>query len=95
MKISNINMSIYSNNYKTNENSLNKNNMNEGKENTKDTCEISSLGRSLNKIIIEDVKLGVSAEELEKIKSKVLEGTYKVDSKNLAEAILTSMKGGQ
>lgn len=95
MKISNINMSIYSNNYKTNENSLNKNNMNEGKENTKDTCEISSLGRSLNKIIIEDVKLGVSAEELEKIKSKVLEGTYKVDSKTLAEAILTSMKGGQ
>ncbi|WP_346890157.1 flagellar biosynthesis anti-sigma factor FlgM [Clostridium sp. UBA1056] len=95
MKISNINMSIYSNNYKTNENSLNKNNMNESKENTKDTCEISSLGRSLNKIIIEDVKLGVSAEELEKIKSKVLEGTYKVDSKTLAEAILTSMKGGQ
>lgn len=95
MKISNINMSIYSNNYKTNENSLNKNNMNEGKENTKDTCEISSLGRSLNKIIIEDVKLGVSSEELEKIKSKVLEGTYKVDSKTLAEAILTSMKGGQ
>ena len=42
MKISNINMSIYSNNYKTNENSLNKNNMNENKENTKDTCEISS-----------------------------------------------------
>lgn len=95
MKINNINMSIYSNNYKTNENSLNKNNMNESKENTKDTCEISSLGRSLNKIIIEDVKLGVSAEELEKIKSKVLEGTYKVDSKTLAEAILTSMKGGQ
>ncbi|HAK42066.1 MAG TPA: flagellar biosynthesis anti-sigma factor FlgM [Clostridium sp.] len=95
MKISNINMSIYSNNYKTNENSLNKNNMNESKENTKDTCEISSLGRSLNKIIIEDVKLGVSAEEVEKIKSKVLEGTYKVDSKTLAEAILTSMKGGQ
>lgn len=95
MKISNINMSIYSNNYKTNENSLNKNNMNEGKENTKDTCEISSLGRSLNKIIIEDVKFGVSAEEVEKIKSKVLEGTYKVDSKTLAEAILTSMKGGQ
>jgi len=93
MKISNINMSIYSNSYKTNENSLNKNNMNGNKENTKDTCEISSLGRSLNKIIIEDVKFGVSAEEVEKIKSKVLEGTYKVDSKTLAEAILTSMKG--
>ena len=37
----------------------------------------------------------MSAEEVEKIKSKVLEGTYKVDSKTLAEAILTSMKGGQ
>lgn len=93
MKINNINMSIYSNNYKTNEKSLNKSSITENKDNTKDTCKISSLGRSLNKIIVEDINYGVSAEKVEELKRKVSQGTYTMDSKALAKAISIRMKG--
>lgn len=85
---------LYVNNYKTSENIKAKNN-NFVKENTKDTIELSSLGKSLNKFVLEDETVGVSSEAVEMIKSRISAGTYTVDSKVLAKSMITSMKGGQ
>jgi negative regulator of flagellin synthesis FlgM len=65
------------------------------KEATKDTCELSSLGKSLNKLALEEESVGMSNKEVEKIKNKVSAGTYVVDSKVLAKSMMAFMKGGQ
>ncbi len=85
---------LYVNNYKPSEN-FKANNNNLVKEKTKDSIELSSLGKSLNKLVIEDETVGVSSEAVEMIKSKITAGTYTVDSKVLAKSMVTSMKGGQ
>ncbi|MEG1255989.1 flagellar biosynthesis anti-sigma factor FlgM [Clostridium sp.] len=96
MKINNGNIhALYVKNYKTNENISNKDNCKLAKENIKDTCELSSLGKSLNKLSIEDESIGVSNKVVEKIRNEISKGTYTVDSKVLAKAMVNSMKGGQ
>ncbi len=85
---------LYVNNYKLSENIKVKND-GLSKENTKDTIELSSLGKSLNKFVLEDETVGVSSEAVEMIKSRISAGTYTVDSKVLAKSMMTSMKGGQ
>ncbi|MEG0307384.1 MAG: flagellar biosynthesis anti-sigma factor FlgM [Clostridium sp.] len=93
MKINNGNIhALYVNSYKTNAKVENKNNSNLTKEPIKDICELSSVGKSLNKLAMEDEIIGVSSEAVEKIKSDILNGTYTVDSKILAKAMAGTFK---
>lgn len=95
MKINNGNIhALYLNSYKAKGNTKVEN-KNMSKEATKDTCELSSLGKSLNKLALEEESVGRSNKEVEKIKNKVSAGTYAVDSKVLAKSMMVFMKGGQ
>lgn len=57
----------------------------------KDAVEISELGRKLSAFAKDDFN-SVSTEKLEEIKEKISKGTYKVDSKLLAQKMMESMK---
>jgi flagellar biosynthesis anti-sigma factor FlgM len=95
MKINNGNIhALYVNSYKTKEN-IKVDNKNAAKEYIKDTCQLSTLGKSLNKLALEEESIGVSDKEVEKIKSRVSKGTYTVDSQVLAKAMMAYGKGGQ
>jgi negative regulator of flagellin synthesis FlgM len=57
-----------------------------------DSCEISALGKTLNSFSSGEFS-GVSAEKIEKIREEISQGTYKVDSKLVAEKLIDHMKG--
>ncbi|MDK2562707.1 flagellar biosynthesis anti-sigma factor FlgM [Romboutsia sedimentorum] len=56
-----------------------------------DSVEISELGKQLNKLNTN--KEDVSIDKINEIKTKIENGTYKVDSKSLAKKIIESMRG--
>lgn len=83
MKINNINS--YYNNSNSHNNAKSKSEVVK-----KDTIMISDMAKKLQKIGVEE---GVSDnKKLEEIKKMIDEGTYKVDTKVLAENILKSIK---
>ncbi|WP_346934805.1 flagellar biosynthesis anti-sigma factor FlgM [Clostridium sp.] len=95
MKVNNGNIhTLYVNSYKTKENAKSENS-NVNKEAVKDTCQLSALGKSLNKLALEEESVGMSDKEVEKIKSRISKGTYTVDSQVLAKAMMAYGKGGQ
>ncbi|WP_346913617.1 flagellar biosynthesis anti-sigma factor FlgM [Clostridium sp.] len=95
MKVNNGNIhALYVNSYKTKENAKLENS-NANKEAVKDTCQLSALGKSLNKLALEEESVGMSDKEVEKIKSRISKGTYTVDSQVLAKAMMAYGKGGQ
>lgn len=59
--------------------------------NTKDTVEISDLGKYLNKV--NTSKEEINMDKVNDIKRRIENGTYKVDSKDLAKKIIQHMKG--
>lgn len=95
MKINNGNIhALYVNSYKTKENAKAENTKS-NKDMVKDTCQLSTLGKSLNKLALEEENVGISDKEVEKIKNRVSKGTYTVDSQVLAKAMMAYGKGGQ
>jgi len=95
MKINNGNIhALYVNSYKTKEN-IKAENTKPDKDMVKDTCQLSTLGKSLNKLALEEESVGISDKEVEKIKSRISKGTYAVDSQVLAKAMMAYGKGGQ
>lgn len=57
----------------------------------KDTVEISDLGKYLNKV--NTSKEEINMDKVNDIKARIENGTYKVDSKDLAKKIIQHMKG--
>lgn len=53
----------------------------------KDTLEISSVGKNLSSFAGDDISVD-STEKINRIKSEIENGTYKIDSKLIAEKIL-------
>lgn len=87
---------IYVNNYITKETLLgNKDTEKIVKSTGNDTCQLSSVGKELNRLSIEDDSFGVDEKRLNEIKDQVNNGTYSVDSTVLAKAMMRHMKGGQ
>lgn len=76
-------------------NLYNKNNnkvINKGKvEKNTDRIEISSIGRSLHDYSLDDINID-NNKKIAEIKSKIASGTYKVDSKLLAQSIIDIIK---
>jgi negative regulator of flagellin synthesis FlgM len=75
---------IYNKNRKIEENTAVKN--------SKDSIQISSAGRSLSSLSVED-GFGNSAEKVEALRKEVSQGTYKADSKMVAKKMLDAIKG--
>lgn len=59
---------------------------------SKDTIEISKLGKSLNNYAFDDVKVD-NTKKIAEIKSKIEKGTYNVDAKLTAQSIIDVIKG--
>ncbi|MDP4145958.1 MAG: flagellar biosynthesis anti-sigma factor FlgM [Bacillota bacterium] len=57
-----------------------------------DSLQISSLGKSLSSMSIDNVKISAD-EKVEKIKAQIANGTYKKDAKLVAQKLYDSMKG--
>ncbi len=94
MKINNINSNtLYINKYKNNEDKVNKSNINLAKKEGPDKCELSSVGKALNNLSIEEEIYGVSDKKVEEIKASISTGNYKVDTKALTEAMMKAMRG--
>lgn len=94
MKINNVNTNtLYVSKYKNKEDIGTKVNPNKVQGTKGDKCELSSVGKALNNLSIEEERFGVSKERVEKIKEELNKGIYKVDSEVLAKAILSSMRG--
>ncbi|WP_294352339.1 flagellar biosynthesis anti-sigma factor FlgM [uncultured Clostridium sp.] len=76
-------------------NLYNKNNnkvINKGKvEKNTDRIEISSIGRSLHDYSLDDINID-NNKKIAEIKIKIASGTYKVDSKLLAQSIIDIIK---
>lgn len=60
--------------------------------NCKDSIHISSIGKSLSPYSLDD-KFINSKERVESIKKSVENGTYKVDSRLVAQKIIDNIKG--
>ncbi|MBU3126687.1 flagellar biosynthesis anti-sigma factor FlgM [Clostridium tagluense] len=58
----------------------------------KDTIELSTAGKSLSALSL-DSKTVNSPEKIEAIRSEVMQGTYKMDSKLTATRMMDIMKG--
>lgn len=97
MKINNGNIrAIYATNYINKDSNKIGNGVNKiGRVNKMDTCELSSVGKQLNKFAIEDEAFEVDEKKVNEVRNKVQNGTYTVDSKVLAKAMMKHMKGGQ
>ncbi|WP_291572650.1 flagellar biosynthesis anti-sigma factor FlgM [Clostridium sp. UBA4548] len=93
MKINNtnnMNNIKYINNYKANE----EKSKNTSKSQNGDKCEISSIGKVLNHFSIEENNLGIKDnKDVEIIKKQIAQGKYKVDTRALAEKLMSHMKG--
>lgn len=88
--LNNLNNIKYINNYAKSNQKM----KNDDKEVSSDKCEISSIGKALNNLSIEDSKVNFDLEkDIEALKNKVSSGKYVVDTKALAEKILDAMKG--
>jgi len=88
MKINGINSSKPVNFY-------NKNNVEKSLKSetiSKDSIHISSIGKSLSSYSLDD-KLVNSKERVESIKKSIENGTYKVDTKLVAQKIIDNMDG--
>jgi negative regulator of flagellin synthesis FlgM len=87
MKISGVGINkvanLYCNNKKVAETKRDKTN--------KDTIEISSLGKSLSSLSVEENTVN-SSEKVEKIRKELSQGTYKVDVKLVAKKMIDAMK---
>jgi negative regulator of flagellin synthesis FlgM len=88
MKINGVGLNkvvnLYNNNKKVTEN----NNV----KSTKDTIEISNLGKSLSSFSVEE-GFENSPEKIERLKKEVSQGTYKADSTLVAKKMLDTIKG--
>lgn len=62
------------------------------KTKSRDILEISDLGKYLNKVNSGEEKMKL--EKINDIKKRIDNGTYRVDSNDLAKKIIESMKGG-
>jgi negative regulator of flagellin synthesis FlgM len=60
--------------------------------NSKDTIEISKLGKSLNNYAFDDINVD-NSKKVAELKSKVENGTYNVDAKLTAQSIIDAIKG--
>lgn len=60
--------------------------------NSKDTIEISSLGKTLNSYLLEGAKIDNSSK-IEEIKAKIENGTYNIDAKLTSQSIIDVIKG--
>lgn len=88
MKVNNIPNITIINSYKKNSNIKSK----DINLKMQDSCEISSLAKTLNSFSAEEVSKS-SEEKIQKIKNEIEKGTYKVDSKLIAERLVEYMKG--
>jgi len=59
---------------------------------TKDTIEISALGKSLTNYSLQDKKID-NTKNIKEIKNKVDNGTYNIDAKLTAQSIIDGIKG--
>ncbi|MFD3157528.1 flagellar biosynthesis anti-sigma factor FlgM [Haloimpatiens sp. FM7330] len=62
------------------------------KVNSKDSLQISELGKSLSSFSIED-NIVPDNKTVEKIKTQIRNGTYKVDTKALSQKIMEMIEG--
>lgn len=62
------------------------------KPKSQDILEISDLGKYLNKVNSGEEKMKL--EKINDIKKRIENGTYRVNSNDLAKKIIESMKGG-
>ena len=62
------------------------------KSENKDTLEISDLGRYLNKVSSSEENMNM--DKINDIKKRIENGTYRIDSQELAKKIIENMKGG-
>lgn len=74
----------------------NMNNLNKSKEHIKvtDRIEISKTGKEIKKYIEEYKNIDINSKDINKIKTEINSGKYKVDEKKLAESILNNIKRG-
>jgi negative regulator of flagellin synthesis FlgM len=87
MKINNVGVNKVINLYNVNKKNIDKNPVKQ----TKDSIEISSVGKSLSSLSIEG-GFGNSAEKIERLRNEVSKGTYKADSKLVASKMIDIMK---
>lgn len=62
------------------------------KTKNQDILEISDLGKYLNKVNSGEEKMNL--EKINDIKKRIENGTYRIDSHDLAKKIIENMKGG-
>ncbi len=62
------------------------------KTKSRDILEISDLGKYLNKVNSGEEKMNL--EKINDIKKRIENGTYRIDSNDLAKKIIENMKGG-
>lgn len=62
------------------------------KPKNQDILEISDLGKYLNKVNSGEEKMNL--EKINDIKKRIENGTYRIDSNDLAKKIIENMKGG-
>lgn len=86
------NNNILFNLYKKNIAAANNNNISVSK--TSDRLEISSLGKEISKYIDETKNKEITNEKIEEIKSKMKDGSYTVNERELAKSILNHIKRG-
>ncbi|WP_010239586.1 flagellar biosynthesis anti-sigma factor FlgM [Clostridium arbusti] len=94
MKINGVGLDKVLQMYKNNNNNTSKN-TSENKtpeKSTKDSLEISKLGKSLSAYSADD-NFGTSKAKLEEIKKQVQNGTYNRDSKLVAQKLLDHING--
>lgn len=89
MKIQGINTQNIISTYKNN---IGKNTEKVERINSKDTIEISALGKTLKNYSLDSASLDRSAK-IEKIKAQIENGTYNVSAKLTAKSIIDTIKG--
>lgn len=90
MKIGGVGSNSVINSYNRNKNTLDNKKINNNMK--KDSIEISSLGKSLSKYSIEEKTIN-SKERVETVREEISKGTYNINSKNIAKALIDAMKG--
>lgn len=88
MNINTVNFKNINNIYKTNKQEIKQQPV---QPKPKDTVEISDLGKYLNQV--NSSKEEMNMDKVNDIKRRIENGTYNVDSKDLAKKIIQNMKG--
>ncbi|MCR8746686.1 flagellar biosynthesis anti-sigma factor FlgM [Romboutsia lituseburensis] len=92
MNINKVNFGNVNNVYKINKQDTKQETLQQSaQKNTKDIVEISDLGKYLNKV--NTGREEINMDKVNDIKRRIENGTYKVDSKDLAKKIIQHMKG--